>query len=156
VVARRCHDERERSRQHVVGDAQISDGIGVGTIVDNDPSPTISITQSVSKNEGDWGTSTMTFNVTLSTASGRQVTVDWATQDVTAQGSGGSSSKDYNAASGKITWNPGDPLQQQIVITIIGDTRTEPDETFKVNLTNPVGATISGGTFGTGTITNDD
>src|SRR2546430_13703021 len=39
--------------------------------------------------------------------------------------------------------------------TLFGYTTFEPTETFTVNLSNPVNATIATGT-GTGTITNDD
>ena len=40
-------------------------------------------------------------------------------------------------------------------VTINGDTASEADETFTVNLSNPVGATIADGQA-MGTITNDD
>src|SRR5207237_7757539 len=50
--------------------------------------------------------------------------------------------------------SPGD-LTEPTGVTINGDQRFEPDETFTVNLSNPVNATISRGT-GTGTILNDD
>ena len=40
-------------------------------------------------------------------------------------------------------------------VTVIGDATVEPNETFTVNLTTPVGA-ILGDAQGVGTITNDD
>ena len=43
----------------------------------------------------------------------------------------------------------------QITVQVTGDTRLEPDETFFVDLSSPVNATISQGR-GIGTIQNDD
>jgi hypothetical protein len=53
-----------------------------------------------------------------------------------------------------ITFAPGE-TSKTIVIAVNGDTLNEADETFFVNLSNAVNATISGGQ-GTVTIRNDD
>jgi hypothetical protein len=140
---------------NVVGDAQISDGVGVGTIVDNDPTPTISI-NNVSKNEGNAGTSNWSFTVTLSAASGRDVSVQWTTAEGTAISSGNPGNRDFAAESGTLTWAAGDGASKTINVSVNGDTTVEPNETFTVVLTNPVAATLSGTGIGTGTITNDD
>ena len=58
-------------------------GSGLGTITDNDPLPALAIGD-VSVTEGDSGTANATFTVTLSTVSGRTVTVDYATANGTA------------------------------------------------------------------------
>jgi hypothetical protein len=110
--------------------------------------PGISIND-VSITEGDSGTKTMTFTVTLSPASNQTVSVNFATANGTA-----TAPSDYLATSGTLTFNPGD-LTKTIPVTINGDQLFEPDETFTVNLSNPVNTTISRGT-GTGTILNDD
>src|SRR5262249_18031640 len=89
------------------------------------------------------------FKVILSRQSTQTVTVDFATADGTAM-----AGSDYVKASGRLTFPPG-TLIQTIAITIIGDTKVEPDETFTVNLTNPVNAVIVKGQ-GTGVIINDD
>src|SRR5438552_7592376 len=91
----------------------------------------------------------MTFTVTLSSASNLSVNVNFATANGTA-----TAASDYLATSGTLTFNPGD-LTKTINVTINGDQLFEPDETFTVNLSNPVNTTISRGT-GTGTILNDD
>ena len=62
------------------GNATIADGSGMGTITDDDAAPTLSVND-VSVAEGNAGTTTATFTVTLSAASGQTVTVDWATAD---------------------------------------------------------------------------
>ena len=103
----------------------------------------------VSITEGDSGTKTMTFTVTLSPASNQTVSVNYATANGTA-----TAPSDYLATSGTLTFNPGD-LTKAINVTINGDQLFEPDETFTVNLSSPVNTTISKAT-GIGTILNDD
>ena len=127
--------------------ATIARATGTGTIV-NDDLPSLSI-NSGSVNEGNSGTTNANFTVTLSQASPLTVTVDFATADGTA-----TAPSDYTSTSGTVTFAPGQTTRP-ITIPVIGDTVVEPDETFTVNLSNPVNATISQ-TPGTGTIVNDD
>ena len=132
--------------------ATIFNGIGTGTINDdNDAQPGLAIT-SESIAEGNAGNATMTFTVTLSSVSGRTVTVDYGTQDVTASSSGGG--RDYTAASGSLTFLPGETVKT-VTVTTRGDTAVEGNETFKVILSNALGATLATGE-GTGTIVDDD
>jgi hypothetical protein len=142
---------------NVVGDATITDGTGVGTIVDNDATPTVTISNA-SITEGNAGTATLTFNVTLSAVSGQAISVNWATEDGTAKGSGQPASRDFEAASGQILWSAGDnQLTKTISITIYGDTVDEgASETLTVELTNATNATISGNGIATGTINDND
>ncbi|HEV7682951.1 MAG TPA: Calx-beta domain-containing protein [Pyrinomonadaceae bacterium] len=109
---------------------------------------TISIND-VSIAEGNAGTSTANFSVTLSPASTQTVTVQYATAANTAL-----SPSDFASASGTVTFTPGQ-TSQPVSVTINGDTGFEPNETFNVNLSNAVNATIAD-TQGVGTITNDD
>jgi len=113
------------------------------------PLPELSITNSQVV-EGNSGTAIMSFNVSLSATSAQPVTVTFASSNGT-----GTAGVDYTAASGTLTFNPGDPLVKQIQVQVAGDTLEEPDETFSVILTNATGATIAAGTA-TGTIINDD
>jgi hypothetical protein len=128
--------------------ATIADSRGVVTIADNDPLPTISIND-VSVTEGNSGTKTAMFTLTLSAASGRSVTVAYATADGTA-----TAGSDYTARSGTLTFAAG-VTSVTLAITVRGDTTIEPDETVLVNLTNPTNSTILKAQ-GTLTIVNDD
>jgi sugar lactone lactonase YvrE len=79
------------------------------------------------------------FTVSLDTPSTTPVTVQFATANSTAV-----ASSDYTAASGTITFVPGETTHT-ILVRTTDDTLSEPTETFFVNLSNPVGATIARG-----------
>jgi subtilisin-like proprotein convertase family protein len=129
--------------------AGVADASGQGIITNDDQVPDISIDdQSVT--EGDAGTSTLTFNVTLSNPSDQTVTVDYATTDGTATTADG----DYVAASGAVTFNPGQTAKT-VDVTVNGDLTHESDETFTVDLSSPSNGNVLDGS-GAGTITNDD
>jgi Ca2+-binding RTX toxin-like protein len=110
--------------------------------------PTISI-NNVAVTEGNAGSSTATFTATLSAASAQTVSVDAATANGTATAPG-----DYQSASATLTFAPG-VTTANFSVQINGDTTPEGNETYFVNLTNPVNATIST-PQGTGTINDDD
>jgi glucose/arabinose dehydrogenase len=110
--------------------------------------PTLAIND-LTITEGNAGTSVATFNVLLSPASSQTVTVNYSTANNTA-----SAGADYVAAGGTLTFTPGQQ-SQPVSVTINGDTVFEPNETFNVNLSSPVNATI-GDDQGIATITNDD
>ena len=103
----------------------------------------------VSVTEGNSGTTTANFTVTLSPASVQTVTVQFATADGTAN-----SASDYVSSSGLVTFAPGQ-TSQPVTITVNGDTAVEPHETFFVNLNNAANATIADAQ-GQCTILNDD
>ena len=110
--------------------ATIADGQGVGTITDDDPLPSLSIND-VTVTEGNTGTVAATYTVTLSTVSGRPVTVDYATANGTAV-----APADYQAASGTLTFTPGQTTRQ-LTVLVNGDLLDEANETYFVNLSNP-------------------
>ncbi len=112
------------------------------------PKPKISIADATGA-EGNAGTTTLSFAVSLSTASTQAVSVNFATADGTAAALG-----DYQAASGKVTFSPGQK-SKTVSVAIVGDTTVEQDETLTVALSGPVNATIAKGSA-TGTIKNDD
>ena len=128
--------------------ATIADGSGQGTITDDDPAPALSIGD-VSLAEGNAGTTTATFTVSLSVASGKTVTFDWATAAGTA-----AAGTDYVSASGSRTIAAG-ATSATIGVSVNGDIVDEANETFTVVLSNPASATIADGS-GQGTITDDD
>jgi K319L-like, PKD domain/Calx-beta domain len=91
-----------------------------------------------------------TFTVTLSAPQAAAVTVDFATADGTAVAPG-----DYTAATGTVTFAPGD-VSETVTVNTIDDNDVEGTETFDVNLSNPTGnASIADGT-GVGTINDND
>jgi predicted extracellular nuclease len=129
--------------------ANIADATGIGTINNDDAVAVINI-QDASVTEGNAGTATLTFNVTLDTPTLAPVTVNYATSNGTA-----TAGSDYVAASGTVTFVPGDQAET-ITITVNGDTGFEPNETLTVTLSSPsANASINDGTA-TGTINNDD
>ena len=128
--------------------ATVVDGQGLGTIVNDDPLPSLSIGD-VSVNEGSGGSTNATFNVTLSTVSGQNVSVDYATADDTA-----TQPADYTSTSGSLTFLPGQTVHTMSV-SVVGDTLSETNETFFVNLSGAINATISD-SQGIGTIIDDD
>jgi hypothetical protein len=92
----------------------------------------------------------MSFTVTLSAASGQPATVRVATANDTAK-----APSDYVAVPPTtLTFAPGQTTKT-VAVSVNVDRVYEPNETFLVKLTQPVGATIAVGT-GVGTITNDD
>ena len=118
------------------------------TILDDDPPPSVSIND-VSILEGNSGIRNLSFNVSLSAASGKQIVVSYTTADDTAK-----AVDDYASATGTVTISPGQTAGP-ITIQIKVDTLSEDNEAFAVNLSNPVNATIADG-IGIGTISNDD
>ncbi len=104
-----------------------------------DCKPELVIHDPSSVTEGNSGTKPVTFTISLSTASAQTITVSYATADDTA-----TAPADYQAASGVVTFNPGE-LSQTITVLINGDTLDEPTEHFFVNLSNAGNAVILDG-----------
>ena len=127
---------------------------GVGTITDDDDPPTVGI-DSPSVSEGASGSANLDFTVSLSAASGKQVTVKYAV-DATDGGTA-TSGTDYTAVSETtLTFAAGERSKTARVL-VTGDATDEPDETVKLTLSGPVNATLDAAkTTGTGTILNDD
>ena len=120
------------------------------SIADNETQPIVSIGD-VSLKEGDSGTINATFTVNLSNPSTQPITVDYATSDGTA-----TAGSDYTKIDKTtLTFAPGETTKN-ITVAIVGDKTVEPDETFKINLSNPTNATLATDESATGTIQNDD
>ena len=100
--------------------------------------PVLSI-GNVTLTEGNSGTTTFNFTVSISATNTLATSVSFATADGTATAASG----DYVATSGTLTWNPGDNAAKTISVTVNGDTTVEPDETFYVNLSSPANATFA-------------
>jgi Calx-beta domain/von Willebrand factor type A domain len=103
----------------------------------------------VSVPEGDDGNTPATVTVVLDKVLDVPVSVYWATANGTATAPG-----DYTAASGTVTFTPGETARQ-ITVPITGDPSEESTETFAIQLSGPVNAEVVDGTAVV-TITNDD
>ncbi len=102
----------------------------------------------VALTEGDAKTRTAYFPVTLSKASTQTVTLNYATAN------GSATTADYAAKTGTLTLAAG-KVKGTIAVPVKGDAVDEADETFTVNLSAPVNATV-GDAAGAGTIRDDD
>jgi uncharacterized protein YhjY with autotransporter beta-barrel domain len=131
-----------------VVNAVVVDGQGVGTIVNDDPVPSLSI-DDVTVVEGNSGITNAVFTVALGAPSGQTVSVNYATADGTA-----TQPADYTATSGTLTFTPGQTTRT-ISVPVVGEIVPEASETFFVNLSGATNATLADNQ-GTGTITNDD
>lgn len=118
--------------------SSIADAQGQGTILNDDPVPAITVFNAASS-EQTGVDNTLTLGFSLSNRSSQTITVDFATADDTA-----TSGSDYVNTTGTVTFNPGE-TQKTTTITIKDDLIDEVQETFFVNLSNPVNATIADG-----------
>ncbi len=141
-------DERFVVKLSSVSGATVTTAQGVGTITNDDATPIATIGD-VSVNEGNSGTTTLNFTVSLSNATDQAVSVDYVT-------SGGSATEgtDYAASQGTLTI-PAKTASGPVSVLVYGDLCGEADEAFTVTLSNPVNVAIGTG-VATGTITNDD
>ena len=128
--------------------ATIVDNQGVGTIVDNDALPVLTINDRTIT-EPDNGTATVTFIVSLSAASAKAIAVNYSTLDGTAV-----AGSDYTTNQGTLVFAPLE-TSKTISVSVIGDTIDEFDESFFLNLANATNATIADAQ-GAGTILDND
>ena len=121
------------------------DNVAVTAHLSTDPTASIG---NISVAEGNDGTTAATFTITRSNGAGT-ASVDYATADGTAQ-----AGRDYVAQTGSVSFAVGE-TSKTITVLVNGDTANEANETFVVNLTNPVGFAVPAARA-TATITNDD
>lgn len=103
----------------------------------------------VSIAEGNNDPKCMNFIVSLNKPATKKITISYRTKNGTAV-----AGSDYAATSGTISFKPG-VTQKHIQVLINGDKQVEPNETFIVQLSNPVNVVIADG-VATGTILNND
>ena len=111
------------------------------TITDDDDLPTLRIGDASVREEIASGTVSQT--ITLSPVSGRDVMVNYTTQDGTAKdGVSDADPADYVATSSVATIPAGSTFLT-FNVTIVDDAIKEPDEVFNVVLSSPVNATLA-------------
>lgn len=108
------------------------------------PPPALSV-EDAGATAGTGGTTPLVFQVTLSRASTKTVSVAYTTSNGTA-----TAPADYGATSGTLTFSPGETTKS-ITVPVVGDQAIEPDKQFTITLSSPVNATIVSDTA-TGTI----
>ena len=133
----------------VNGNAAIIDGSGEITITNDDLRRQIAIADATIT-EGNSGTSSLDFTVSLDQSSVETITVDFNLVDNIA-----TAGQDFTSNNGTITFNPGE-TEQTLSVTVSGDQEFEANETFFVQLSNPNSAAIIQDGQAIGTITNDD
>ncbi len=128
--------------------ATISDGQGLGTIVNDDSGPP-GLKFTVANNfvvEGSASSMTVTRTGDISGA----VAVDYATSDGTASSKG-----DYTTTIGTLRFAAGEHTKS-FDVPVIDDRFDEPNETVNLTLSNPTGATLGEPATATVTIQDND
>lgn len=109
--------------------ASIGVATAIGTVL-NDDATALSIGD-VSAAEGTGtGTTAFRFPVTLSSPAALPISVDFVTVDQSA-----TAPADYQASAGTLTL-PAGSISGEIVVQVVADSQVEPDETFRVELSN--------------------
>ncbi|MFE4107946.1 glycoside hydrolase family 9 protein [Almyronema epifaneia] len=108
------------------------------------PPPTVTISDATAT-EG----SNLNFTVSLSQASATPVTLDYTTENGSAQ-----ASQDFQPTGGQLTFAPGE-TQKTISVPTVDDTQVEPSETLTLKLSNASGARLTDNQ-GSGSIVDND
>jgi hypothetical protein len=116
--------------------ARLGTETATGTIANDDSPPTVRILNAAGV-EGNYGSSLLPVTVELSAPSFQEVSVQYATADVSAQ-----AGTDYFAASGTLRIAPGE-RKATIGLAVKADREREPDEWLTVRLSNPAGAGLA-------------
>ncbi|HVF79346.1 MAG TPA: Calx-beta domain-containing protein [Solirubrobacteraceae bacterium] len=144
-VTRDALDEDDETLRLVISGSGVSDGEGIGTIEDDDAAPALSVGDATPAAEG----ASAAFTIALSKASGRAVSVTYATVDGSA-----TAAQDYDARSARVTI-PAGSTTAAVAVPLTDDTVDEPNETFGLRLGAPTAATL-GSAAATATIVDND
>ncbi len=118
-------------------------------IVDDDSPPSLPfVAFAAASSSAAEANTTVQIPVTLSVPATMAATVDYAITAGTA-----TAGADFTAATGTVTFNPGDTVQF-VPLTLLDEAAIEPSETVVLTLSNPVGALA--GTIATHTFTITD
>lgn len=127
------------------GGGLILESQAVGTIIDNDASPSFAV-NNVSVSEGGQ----LNFSVTKTGSTQLVYSVHYDTSNGTAQ-----AGTDYTAVSGTLNFSASQS-SRTVTVSTIEDTAIEANETLYLNLSNASGAATISDNQGLGTINNDD
>jgi probable HAF family extracellular repeat protein len=131
--------------------AVLSDARGVGTILNDDSPPVMSVSMGdATVTEGDAGTTSAVFRVSLNLVPTQNVSIVYATSNGTAV-----AGTDYIAVPNTpLAFTPGQ-TSKTVSVSVLGETLFEPNEVFYVNILSASNALIARNR-GTGTILNND
>ena len=118
------------------------------TVLDDDGAVTLHA-EPAAVSEGDTGTVDAVFALTLSSPSGREVSVSYGTAPESA-----AAGSDFVVTSGTVTFAPG-ITEREVRVAIKGDLVDELAETFRLTLSSPQNVTLADDSA-TGTIVDDD
>ena len=118
------------------------------TIVDNDQPPAAAFV--LKESQGNEGKTPAKIEVSLSEASGKRATIEYAVTGGTAE-----NAQDYTLKNGTLIFEPGE-RSKSIEIGIIDDKLHEDNETIELTLANPVNAVLGKQTVHTYTIIDND
>ncbi len=116
----------------------VQDDLGIGTIVNDDPTPAISVAD-IQVTEGDSGNMDAEFTLTLSSAIDDFVRADVRTVAVTA-----TAGVDYVEYNQTVSFGRNE-TELKITVPIVGDLLAENDETFDLRISNPSNGIIADG-----------
>ena len=140
--------------------ATIADGVGIGTILDND-TPTLSVSN-VSVSEGG-GFAVFTVSLNITSATNTTVSLALANGTATVGTDTGATSALQYSTNGGTNWItgtsatiPSGATSILVRTAIVQDATVEPDETFTLTATRTAGSTTNTSATGTATIINDD
>ena len=142
----------DSSKTYLVG-VRAKNAAGYSGWVNSAPAapPALSVANATAAEPEAGESTTLDFVVTLNRAASATVTVDYATSDGTA-----TAGADYTAASGTLSFQPGDTAKT-VSVQVLDDSHNEGSETMTLTLSNATGAVInSNAAQATGTITNND
>jgi len=125
------------------------------TLLDHSTTPFVFIND-IAVVEGNTGTTEAVFKINMSAATGRAVSGNYATANISAFGGSKCSDQgvDYQTSSGTFSFQPG-ATTFTVPVTICGDLSAEANETLRVNLSGLSGAQFFD-SVGVGTIVDED
>ena len=136
--------------------ATLATATAVGSIVDVDPPPSVTLSPTVTT-EGN-SDSLQVFTLTLDSPSNREVNINYATAGEGPGVGHATPGTDFTTATGTVTFPP-NATTETFSINIVGDTIDEGlGETFSIALTNSDASVLTGSSLGTNqiTIVDDD
>ena len=134
----------------VAREAVVDDGLGLGVVVDDDPTPTLVLRDATAVE----GAGSLRLPLRLSAASDNPVVVELRLRDGTAV-----FGEDYSSDDGgRVIFGYIEPGRRAgyARVLLVDDDRAEPTETFTVQVVEASGAIVRGSRVVTGTIRDDD